>query len=336
MSPTIYDIARIAGVSKSTVSRVLNKQTNISPEAREKVQRAIEELNYQPNKLARALTSSGFDAIMVISTRSAKTTAGNPFFSEVLHAITAKAEEEGFDVILQTSKSTEEDLQKCVSKIKQKMIKGIIMLSSPADESFFSQLDQYDIPVVVIGKVDGQYAHVYSVDTDNYRDSIALTDALINNGHKYIACLHAPLEYHVSIDRVNGYKASLEGHHILLNEHWIIDGGYTHESALEAARTLLSQSPLPDAVFATDSIKILSLYRAAAEKNIAIPQQLAVVGYSNETLSFILTPPPGGIDVPTRELGEQSCDLLFKRIAGKASAQSITVETRISLTASLA
>ena len=69
MSPTIYDIARVAGVSKSTVSRVLNKQTNISPEAREKVLRAIEELQYQPNKLARALTSSGFDAIMVISTK---------------------------------------------------------------------------------------------------------------------------------------------------------------------------------------------------------------------------------------------------------------------------
>lgn len=79
MSPTIYDIARVAGVSKSTVSRVLNKQTNISPEAREKVLKAIEELNYQPNKVARALTSSGFDAIMVISTRSTKTTAGNPF-----------------------------------------------------------------------------------------------------------------------------------------------------------------------------------------------------------------------------------------------------------------
>lgn len=80
MSPTTYDIARVAGVSKSTVSRVLNKQTNISPEAREKVLRAIDELQYQPNKLARALTSSGFDAIMVISTRSTKTTAGNPFF----------------------------------------------------------------------------------------------------------------------------------------------------------------------------------------------------------------------------------------------------------------
>ena len=91
MSPTIYDIARVAKVSKSTVSRVLNNQTNISDDARDRVLKAIDELNYQPNKLARALTSSGFDAIMVISTRSTATTHGNPFFSEVLHAITARA-----------------------------------------------------------------------------------------------------------------------------------------------------------------------------------------------------------------------------------------------------
>ncbi|EFF9657014.1 LacI family DNA-binding transcriptional regulator [Escherichia coli] len=331
MSPTIYDIARVAGVSKSTVSRVLNKQTNISPEAREKVLRSIEELQYQPNKLARALTSSGFDAIMVISTRSTKTTAGNPFFSEVLHAITAKAEEEGFDVILQTSHNPAEDLQKCESKIKQKMIKGIIMLSSPADESFFTQLDKYDIPVVVIGKVEGQYAHVYSVDTDNFGDSIALTDALIESGHQNIACLHAPLDVHVSVDRVNGYKQSLAAHNIAVRDEWIVDGGYTHETALKAARQLLSQSPLPEAVFATDSLKLMSIYRAAAEKNIAIPQQLAVVGYSNETLSFILTPAPGGIDVPTQELGQQSCELLFRLISGKPSPQNITVATHMTL-----
>ena len=204
MSPTIYDIARVAGVSKSTVSRVLNKQTNISPEAREKVLRAIEELQYQPNKLARALTSSGFDAIMVI-------------------------------------------------------------------------------------------------------------------------------DVHVSVDRVNGYKQSLEDHNIAVRDEWIVDGGYTHETALQAARELLSQSPLPEAVFATDSLKLMSIYRAAAEKNIAIPQQLAVVGYSNETLSFILTPAPGGIDVPTQELGQQSCELLFRLISGKPSPQNITVATHMTL-----
>ncbi|PNB76106.1 LacI family transcriptional regulator, partial [Pseudomonas sp. FW305-BF6] len=82
MGPTIYDIARVAKVSKSTVSRVLNNKSNISEESRTRVMKAIEELNYQPSKLARALTSSGFDAIMVMS-RSTKTTAGNTFFSEI-------------------------------------------------------------------------------------------------------------------------------------------------------------------------------------------------------------------------------------------------------------
>ena len=335
MSPTIYDIARVAGVSKSTVSRVLNKQTNISPEAREKVLKAIEELNYQPNKLARALTSSGFDAIMVISTRSTKTTAGNPFFSDVLHAITAKAEEEGFDVILQTSKSSEDDLQKCVGKIKQKMIKGIIMLSSPANESFFATLDEYGVPVVVIGKVEGNYQNIYSVDTDNFHDSAILTDSFIKHGRTKIACLHAPLDYHVSIDRQAGYKSSLEKHGIAINPDWVIDGGYTHESALQAACQLLSSDNPPDAVFATDSMKLLSLYRAADELNLTIPEQVAMAGYSDPMLSLILTPAPGGFDIPTRKLGEESCDLLFRCIADKPAPHKVLVETHFSDATSL-
>ena len=335
MSPTIYDIARVAGVSKSTVSRVLNKQTNISPEAREKVLKAIDELNYQPNKLARALTSSGFDAIMVISTRSTKTTAGNPFFSDVLHAITAKAEEEGFDVILQTSKSSEDDLQKCVGKIKQKMIKGIIMLSSPANESFFSTLDEYGVPVVVIGKVEGNYQNIYSVDTDNFRDSAILTDSFITHGRTKIACLHAPLDYHVSIDRLAGYKFSLENHGIEINPTWVIDGGYTHESALQAACQLLSSDNPPDAVFATDSMKLLSLYRAADALNLAIPEQVAMAGYSDPMLSLILTPAPGGFDIPTKKLGEESCDLLFRCIADKPAPHKVLVETHFSDATSL-
>ena len=335
MSPTIYDIARVAGVSKSTVSRVLNKQTNISPEAREKVLKAIEELNYQPNKLARALTSSGFDAIMVISTRSTKTTAGNPFFTDVLHTITVKAEQEGFDVILQTSKSSEDDLLKCENKIKQKMIKGIIMLSSPANESFFTTLDAYGVPVVVIGKVEGEFQNIYSVDTDNFHDSATLTDHFIANGHRKIACLHAPLDYHVSIDRLAGYKSSMEKHNIAINPEWIIDGGYTHESALLATMKLLTSSTPPDAVFATDSMKLLSLYRAADELNLMIPEQLAVAGYSDPMLSHILTPAPGGFDIPTRKLGEESCDLLFKRIAGKPAQHKVVVETHFTCTDSL-
>jgi len=328
MSPTIYDIARVAGVSKSTVSRVLNNQTNISPEARVRVLEAIDALKYQPNKLARALTSNGFDAIMVISTRSTKTTAGNPFFSEVLHAITARAEQEGFDVVLQTSKNSEDDLQKCISKIKQKMIKGIIMLSSPTDESFFEALDSYSIPVVVIGKVEGEFNNVCSVDTDNYHDSIMLTETLINQGRRRIGCLHAPLDYHVSVDRLAGFKQCLAAHDITVQNSWVVDGGYTNESALAAAEQLLSGESRPDAIFATDSLKLMSLYRIAHEKGIVIGEELTLIGYSNDMLSFLLSPPPVRIEVPIHELGTLGSALLFSKIAGNA----VPARTRVATT----
>ncbi len=335
MSPTIYDIARVAKVSKSTVSRVLNKQTNISDDARERVLKAIEELNYQPNKLARALTSSGFDAIMVISTRSTKTTSGNPFFSEVLHAIIARAEHEGFDVILQTSKNSAEDLEKCLTKIKQKMVKGIIMLSSPVNEHFFAELDQYNIPVVVIGGLKGCYQNIVSVDTDNYQDSIALTQTLIDRGFQRIACLHAPLDYYVSLDRLEGCKTALMCNGLTVDAALMVDGGYTQQSALEAAEKLLTCSPLPEAIFATDSLKLMSLYRVAARLNIAIPQQLAVIGYSDAILSFMLTPPPSGIEVPIQALGETSSALLFDRIANKPTPASILLATENVITGSI-
>ncbi|AWH88991.1 LacI family DNA-binding transcriptional regulator [Limnobaculum parvum] len=336
MASTIYDIARLANVSKSTVSRVLNKQTNISDEARDRVLKAIEQVNYQPNKLARGLTSSGFDAIMVISTRSTKTTSGNPFFSEILHAIASRSEEEGFDVILQTTKNSQEDLEKCISKIRQKMIKGIIMLSSPADESFFRELDSYDVPVVVIGNVEGQYRNVYSVDTDNFQDSYRLTECLIKQGHRKIACLHASLDYHVSIDRLAGYKACLQAHNLPLNSHWIQDGGYTTESAYTAAMKLISQEDAPTAVFATDGLKVMSIYRAVYDRGQIIPNDISVIGYSNDNISMLLSPPLSGIEVPTRELGWTGSDILFDKISGKEHIAAKTlVPTHLALARSV-
>ena len=335
MSPTIYDIARAANVSKSTVSRVLNNQTNISPAARERVLKAIEALNYQPNKLARALTSAGFDAIMVISTRPAKTTAGNPFFTDVLHAITARAEKEGFDVILQTARNTQEALDKCLLKIRQKMIKGIIMLSSPTDEHFFCDLDSAAVPVVVIGKVEGDYQNIYSVDTDNFQDSLTLTEALIRKGHRRLACLYAPLDHHVSVDRLAGFQHALEQHGLPCDPGLLVDGGYTHESAHIAAVALLSASPLPDAIFATDSLKLLSLYRVASLKNIPIPDAISIIGYGNDLLSLMLTPTPGGIQIPAQTLGEKSSEALFDIISGKATPRRTCVKTEVRLTDSL-
>ncbi|TDL71066.1 LacI family transcriptional regulator [Rhodococcus qingshengii] len=323
MGYTIYDIARAANVSKSTVSRVLNNQNNISEDARNRVIKAIEELNYQPSKLARALSSS-FDAIMVVS-RSAKTTTNNPFFSEILQTVAEKAEEENFDVILQTAKNSHDELEKCITKIKEKMIKGIIMLSSPANEGLFKQLDVFNIPIVVIGKVDGNYNNIFSVDTDNYHDSYELTKYLIEQGHKRIACLHSPLEYHVSTDRLNGYKACMEDHQLPVRDEWMIDGGYNVETGGLAARKLLLRGNRPSAVLATDDLKVMSIYKSATELGVSIPQDLSVVGYSNSSFIPFMTPSLTSIEIPVRKLGETGANLLFSIIRNKPEAAASTI-----------
>lgn len=313
MVPTIYDIARVANVSKSTVSRVLNNKSNISEESRLRVMKAIEELNYQPSKLARALTSSGFDAIMVIS-RSTKTTAGNTFFSEIIHSISTRAEDENFDVILQTSKSSKDELEKCIAKIQGRMIKGILMLSSPANEDFFKELDKYNIPVIVIGKLEEEYKNIYSVDTDNYQDSYHLIQYLIDQGHREIACMHSSLDYHVSIDRLDGYKQCLLDNGIELKDDWIIDGGYTMEQAYKTSESLLSSKNKPTAIFATDDLKVISLYNTAARLGISIPNDLSIVGYNNGVFSTLLSPLLTGIEIPVKKLGDVATDLLFAKI----------------------
>jgi DNA-binding LacI/PurR family transcriptional regulator len=323
MGYTIYDIARAANVSKSTVSRVLNNQNNISEDARNRVIKAIEELNYQPSKLARALSSS-FDAIMVVS-RSAKTTSNNPFFSEILQTVAEKAEEENFDVILQTAKNSKDELEKCITKIKGKMIKGIIMLSSPANEELFKQLDVFNIPIVVIGKVKGSYSNIFSVDTDNFHDSYELTKYLIEQGHKRIACVHSPLEYHVSMDRLNGYKACMEDHQLPVKEEWMIDGGYNVETGSLAARKLLLGSNRPSAVLATDDLKVMSIYKTASELGVSIPQDLSIVGYSNSSFIPFMTPSLTSIEIPVRKLGETGANLLFSIIRNTSEASASTI-----------
>ena len=324
INPTIYDIARYAQVSKSTVSRVLTGKTNISDESRKRVLKAIEELKYEPNKLARALTNSGFDAILVIS-RPSNTTAGNPFFSEVIQSIASYAENEDFDVILQTSRNTKEVLQKCLSKIRDKMVRGIIMLSSPVNEDYFDELDKHNIPIAVIGKLKGSFNNIFSVDTNNFANSYRLVKFLIDKGHRDIACLHAPLKYNAAIDRVDGYTQCLIDHGIPVREDRIIDCGYSFEDAHEKAILLLKSDRLPTAVFTVDELKIMSFYHAASLLGISIPDQISIVGLSNGITPQLLSPPMTGIELPVSALGKIATELLFKRIKGQADTDNLTI-----------
>lgn len=337
LKPTIYDIANKSGVSKSTVSRVLNNQDNISPEAKEKVLAAIKELNYMPSKLARGLTGNGFDAILALSHRSVRSTSGNPFFSDVIQSISAVSEKNDFDLILQTSKNNQEEAQKIRNKLNEKLIRGIIFLSASQDEQYLEELDALKIPIVIIGKLEKEYEYIYSVDTDNYSDSYQMIQTLIDLGHKEIACLHAPLNIHVSADRVNGYRKALFDNYLDIKNEWIVDGGYVLEESIQAAKKLFSGKQLPTAIFATDALKALSLFQIIEKEGYKIPDNFSLIAFNDESYSAFFTPRLSGINVPTNILGTKATELLFKLINGeKDLPKKVIVPTELILTDSVA
>ncbi len=336
MKATIYDIAKKAGVSKSTVSRVLNNQPDISDKTKEKVVAAIKELNYAPSKIARGLSGSGFDAILVTSRRSSNTTLGNPFFSEIIQTISAVSEDNQFDLILQTAKTAEEELDKCLKKIKENMIKGIIILSSAVNEEFLSQLDLYEIPVVVIGRIDHTYKNVHSVDTDNYNDSYQLVKKLIDLGHIHIGCLHAPTNTHVSSDRVNGYRQCLFDHQLDIRNEWIIDGGYTVQESEAALKKAFTLPERPTAFFSTDALRSLSLYNVVKQTESQVPERLSIAGFSDQTFSPFFSPPLTRVDIPIYELGIAASKLLFRLINNeKIEEKNTLIPTEIVFTNSI-
>lgn len=336
MRPTIYDIANKSGVSKSTVSRVLNNQENISPEAKQKVLAAIKELNYMPSKLARGLTGNGFDAILALSHRSVSSTSGNPFFSEVIQAISSISENYDFDLILQTSKNYDDELKKIKNKIDEKLIRGIIILSSSLDDHYLDELDTLKIPIVIIGKLEKEYNYIYSVDTDNYADSYQMTQKLIELGHKEIACLHAPLDIHVSTDRLNGYRQALFDNFLDIKNEWIIDGGYSLEESIEAAHTLLDGEKLPSAIFATDALKAFSLFQVIEKDGYQIPDNFSLIAFNDASYAGFFSPPLSGINIPTNALGIKATELLFQLINGEtALPKRNIIPTQLVLTESI-
>lgn len=330
MNPTIYDIAEIANVSKSTVSRVLNNNPNVSAQSKQKVLQAIEKLNYRPSKVARGLTA-GFDAILVKS-RSTDTTKNNPYFSEILQVIAMHAEKEGYDVILQTSEDSTEEIEKTATKAASRIVKGMIMLSSPSDDTHFKELNKLNIPMVVIGKVNEEFENIYSVDTDNFKDSYNLVQYMIDLGHRDIACLYSPQEYNVAIDRLEGYKQCLLDNDLPIKDHLKVNCGFTMEQAFHATKTLFQSKPYPSAVFATDDLKLLSLYRILHELNITIPSDLLVGGYSNTEITSFLFPSLMQIKNPTEKLGQVATELLFKIINDEPNIKrNIVIPTNLKI-----
>lgn len=326
MSSNIKDVAKLANVSISTVSRVINNAPNVQPKTREKVLDAIRKLNFKPNRIAQSLGSGYFHAIGIVSARSSNQT----FVHLALQAIAEVTEQKNYEIMLNNSGDELKELEKCMSMIESKVIQGVILLSSRVNDLLIEKLLEIDFPFIVMGKVLNESIadRVYTVDTDNLSDCREAISYLIGLGHRRIGCIHGPMTYVVSKERLDGYIEAHKLAQIPVDYSLIENGGYNINDAYEAALRLLQRPNPPTAIFATDDMKAIGAYKAILKLGLKIPDDISIIGHNNYDISQIVSPAITTIDVPIHQLAKTGAERLFDLIEGKTPPKRTILETK--------
>jgi LacI family transcriptional regulator len=322
--PTIREVAARAGVSPTTVSHVINNTRFVSPEARERVLQAMEELGYRPNVLARSLRRGETRTLGLILPDSA-----NPFFAEVARAIEDAAFREGYNVILGNSENELDKERLYVEVLTTKQVDGLIFVAAGDRSQSLEDLMRQEVPVVV---VDRQLSHL-DVDTvlaDNLQGGLLATRHLIRLGHRRIGCITGPSHLTPSAQRVIGFRQALGEAGLEVEEDLIVRGDFSPRSGYLATRRLFTLPHPPTAIFACNDMMAIGALRALAELGLAVPDTVAIIGFDDIELASYTSPPLTTIRQDKVALGQSAVHLLLERIANRnLPARRVVIPTTL-------
>ncbi len=306
---TIYDVAKAAGVSIATVSHVLNDTRFVSEETRTKVLAAIQQLNYRPNSLARAMVRQETRTIGLIVPDNT-----NPFFAEMARGIENHGFAAGYSVLLCNSDRSAAKELAYLDMLISKRVDGVIYMTSDTVKEHLQPLQEQNIPVVTF---DRQYDNTDTILLDNFQGGYDATEHLIGLGHTRIACISGPDSGTRSNDRVLGYQAALTDAGLPIDLTLILPSDWTFQSGHEQAQTLLDMAAPPTAIFACNDTIAIGAIAAVLECGLTVPGDLSIVGYDNITLSAFSVPPLTTMATPMLSIGQRLCQLLLDRINGQ-------------------
>lgn len=310
------DVARLAGVSTSTVSHVINKDRFVSEAITEKVDAAIKSLNYAPSALARSLKLNQTHTIGMLITAST-----NPFYSELVRGVERSCFERGYSLVLCNTEGDEQRMNLNLETLMQKRVDGLLLLCTETHQPSPEIMQRYpSIPTVMMdwAPFDG--------DSDLIQDNSLLggdmaTQYLIDKGYTRVACIAGPLDKTPSRLRLDGYRLAMARAGISLKEEYVITSDFEFGGGLTAMQRLLMLPQPPDAVFVGNDAMAVGVYQALYQAGLRIPQDVAVVGYDDIELARYMTPPLTTIHQPKDELGELAIDVLIHRMAQPGQKQ---------------
>jgi LacI family transcriptional regulator len=303
---TIYDVAKYAGVSAATVSKVLNGTGRISKDTSMRVANAIEQLQYRPSEIARALKKSRTYCIGMLVPDIT-----NSFYAELVREIEDEALLRDYFVLVCSTDNAPEREKKQVELLIRKQLDGLIIAAANGiNNSLLEILRESELRVIFIDRVvpDSPYP---VVATNHYAGSYQATEHLIQLGHRRLAIFTEPLYLRNSLERLRGFSAALEAYGLPLDSAPILSQGFGIQAGYELAQQLLLANNLPTAIFATNDLLALGALRKFQEAGISIPDQLSLVGYDDIQMAKMTSPQLTTVAQPLAEISRLAVECVL-------------------------
>jgi LacI family transcriptional regulator len=312
---TIGDVAQRARVSKMTVSRVINHAASISPDTRERVERAIAELGYVPNALARSLRFKRTNTIALVLTDIT-----NPFFTTIARGVEDTASQRGLSVIYcNTDESASEEIEH-LNVLAQKQTDGVLLVPACLEPDSILFLQERQIPVVVLDRRIPNI-QVDTVRCDSEGGAYALVCHLLELGHARVAVLSGPRTVSTAIDRVAGYRRAMQAAGPGAGEELVLHGEFNQASGYAMAQQALALNPRPTALFAANNFIAIGAYRALRDAGLRVPEDISLVTFDDLPAPLVMEPFLTVAGQPAYEMGRQATELLLARLGGEGPAE---------------
>ncbi|MDP2596462.1 LacI family DNA-binding transcriptional regulator [Alteromonas stellipolaris] len=318
--PTINDVARLAGVSKRTVSRVINGASNVGKATRERIDEVIKETGFSPDKQARGLAASRSFLIGLIY--------DNPdalYIDQVQRGVLSVCSEKGYELVVHPCNyNTDDFISNCIQFVSRSRIDGVIILPPVSEAKELAE---------ALREKQINYVRMASVDLDDHSnivvsdDRAALRDLaryMVSLGHRDIGIISGPQRYYSSKERLEGFLETLNDLHVEVPSDRIIEGKNSYESGIECARTLLIQSPRIKAIFANNDEMAAGVLKVAHEMGITVPDELSVAGFDDNLLAARVIPALTTVQRPVGDMAALAARKIIAQIEGTEVSETET------------
>jgi len=310
MASTLEEVARLAGVSRSTVSRVINNHPHVRSETRERVWQAIRESGYQPHAVARSLVTNRTQIIGMVIPEAVTTLFTDPFFPILLRGTTNACNAHRYQLMLSLFAASADQQERYQNLLGNGYLDGVIVASASLDDPLVSHLLRDRVPFVSVGRHPDRRVHF--VDVDNVSGARMAVEHLIGLGHRRIATITGRLDTTHGQDRLEGYRQAMQAHGIPVEEGLIAEGDFTESSGMAGMQRLLPASP--SAVFVASDMMAIGALKALRQAGRQVPQDIALISFDDIPVASAIEPALTTVRQPIERMGSMAVEVLLSLV----------------------